>query len=34
VILDHSNITGKRRRFFCWRMSLSANRIPLRRDMR
>jgi hypothetical protein len=25
---------GKRCRFWCWRMSLSANRIPLRRDMR
>jgi hypothetical protein len=25
---------GKRRRFSPWRMSLSANRIPLRRDMR
>jgi hypothetical protein len=27
-------MNGKRRRFQCWRMSLSANRIPLRRDMR
>jgi hypothetical protein len=44
VILDHSVIQydRKRRRFQCWRMSLSANRIHprvkpegmLRRDMR
>jgi hypothetical protein len=27
-------MTGKRCRFLSWRMSLSANRIPLRRDMR
>src|SRR5713226_4199048 len=27
-------MNGTRRRFSCWRTSLSANRIPLRRDMR
>src|SRR3981189_2939139 len=27
-------MNGKRRRFQCWRMSLSANRIPFRRNMR
>jgi len=27
-------MNGLRRRLSCWRMSLSANRIPLRRDMR
>jgi hypothetical protein len=27
-------MNGKRRRFHVWRMSLLANRIPLRRDMR
>jgi hypothetical protein len=36
LILIHSLIgyRGKRCRFSYWRMSLSANRIPLRRDMR
>jgi hypothetical protein len=27
-------MNGMRRSFSCWRMSSSANRIPLRRDMR
>jgi len=36
VILDHSVIQydRERRRFLCWRMSLSVNRIPPRRDTR
>jgi hypothetical protein len=32
--LGDPHMNGKRRRFQCWRMSLSANRIPLRRNMR